>query len=74
MISAVAYYALLHLAGAYSEEYGTFIWNFTVGGSGVSLWQEYALFFSLPMSLAGFVLGNLIGRSEHRAPGAGAAA
>lgn len=74
MISAVAYYALLHLAGAYSEEYGTFIWYFTVGGSGVSLWQEYALFFSLPMSLAGFVLGNLIGRSEHRAPGAGAAA
>jgi len=65
---AVVYYILLHHLGTYDEEYGTFIWNFTFAGREISLWQEYALFFSLPASLAGFVLGNIFGRAVQPPP------
>lgn len=74
-VSVVLYYVLVHRLGVRDEEHATFIWAFTVGGREFSLWQEYAIFFSLPLSLAGFVLGNLLGRQVHHPPGdAGAAA
>ncbi len=41
--------------------YGTYIWTFTLGGESFELWQEYALYFSLPASLVGFLIGNRIG-------------
>ena len=62
------YYVLLHHLGTYDEEYGTFIWNFTFAGREISLWQEYALFFSLPASLLGFVFGNIFGRAVQPPP------
>ena len=37
-------------------------WTFTVGGSSFALWQEYALFLSLPASFLGFLIGNRIGQ------------
>jgi len=61
LASVIAYYVGIQYFGVHNEVYGTYIWTFSVAGTSVSLWQEYALFFSLPMSLAGFVFGNLFG-------------
>jgi len=73
-LSAILYYLLLHRFGSPDEEFGTFIWTFTLGGRQVSLWQEYAIFFSLPLSLAGFVLGNLFGTAVREHPPRGGTA
>jgi len=51
------YYAVVFWFGSWSEEYATFIW--TVGG--FELWQEYAMLVAVPLSLAGFVVGQLAG-------------
>lgn len=37
-------------------------------GRTIELWQEYAIFFSLPLSLAGFIVGNLLGREVQAPP------
>jgi SSS family solute:Na+ symporter len=66
--SAFAYYALVHALGSESEEYGTFIWSFTLGGRQFDLWQEYAIFFSLPLSALGFLVGNRIGERRLAPP------
>jgi hypothetical protein len=54
--------------------YGTYIWTFSIGGETFALWQEYALFFSLPMSLVGFMIGNTIGEPHESIPRAEAEA
>jgi SSS family solute:Na+ symporter len=64
--SVIVYYLAIPLLGEPNEVYGTYIWTFTLGELPFSLWQEYGLFFSLPISLLGFMLGNLIGE-PHRA-------
>jgi SSS family solute:Na+ symporter len=70
--AVIVYYVGIQLLGTPNEVYGTYIWTFSVGGTSVSLWQEYALFFSLPMSFVGFLVGNLFGSphvpSEAREP------
>ncbi len=59
--AVVAYYLGIQQLGVANEVYGTYIWSFDFAGMHFSLWQEYALFFSLPMSLLGFLLGNRVG-------------
>jgi Na+/proline symporter len=61
LASVLAYYVVIQQLGAENEVYGTYIWTFSIGGRSVSLWQEYALYFSLPMSFVGFLVGNLFG-------------
>jgi SSS family solute:Na+ symporter len=60
--SVIAYYVTISQLGVANETWGTYIWTFRVFDTSVSLWQEYGLFFSLPMSLLGFILGNLLTR------------
>jgi SSS family solute:Na+ symporter len=67
LASVIGYYVVIQQLGAANDTYGTYIWTFSIGGSSVSLWQEYALFFSLPMSFVGFLVGNLFG-SPHLPP------
>jgi SSS family solute:Na+ symporter len=69
-VGVVAYYLLIVFLGEPNEDYETYIWNFTLGDRPVSLWQEYALFFSLPLSFAGFLAGNLLGRKVQPPPAA----
>jgi len=66
MISVIVYYFGLSQVGVYDETWGTYIWSFQIGDTSYEFWQEYALFFSLPISFLGFLLGNLIG--EPRSP------
>ncbi len=61
LASVAVYYVGIQQLGAANEVYGTYIWTFSIGETSVSLWQEYALFFSLPMSFVGFLVGNLFG-------------
>ena len=67
-VGSITYYLSLYTFGSFDEEYATYIWNFTIGGFEFSIWQEYALFFTLPLSFAGFILGNLLGRSVQEPP------
>ena len=62
LLSMIVYYLTIMNLGEPNELYGTFIWTFELGSTSISLWQEYALFFSLPMSVVGFLVGNLFGR------------
>jgi len=62
--SVIAYYLGIAWLGVENEVYGTYIWTLSVGGVSISLWQEYALFFSLPMSLLGFALGNVLSSDD----------
>ncbi|MEE9217704.1 MAG: sodium:solute symporter family protein [Acidobacteriota bacterium] len=61
LVVALTYYVMLSQIGSWSEEYGTYIWSFELMGAHVELWQEYALFFSLPASVLAFFIGNCIG-------------
>ncbi len=47
--------------GSYDDTWGTYIWTVEIGGNPYALWQEYALFFSLPISFVGFLVGNVFG-------------
>ena len=59
--SVIVYYVGIQQLGVADEVYGTYIWTFTLGGETFELWQEYALYFSLPASMVGFLIGNRIG-------------
>ncbi len=67
-VGSITYYLSLYTLGSFDENYATYIWNFTIGGFEFSIWQEYALFFTLPFALAGFILGNLFGHSVQAPP------
>ncbi|MCH7708994.1 MAG: hypothetical protein IH884_10930, partial [Myxococcales bacterium] len=66
--SVIVYYFAIGSLGVENELYGTYIWTFGIGGTEISLWQEYGLFFSLPMSLLGFFVGNALSRDESIPP------
>ncbi len=61
--SVIAYYIGINQLGVENELWGTYIWTFSIGGAEISLWQEYGLFFSLPLSLLGFAIGNAFSRA-----------
>jgi len=60
-IAVIVYYLGLQQIGSYDDTWGTYIWTFQIGEGTYSIWQEYALFFTLPISLIGFLIGNSIG-------------
>jgi Na+/proline symporter len=61
LATAALYTALVSANGAHSEEWGTTIWNTSIAGLDLALWQEYAVLFALPASAAAFALGSMIG-------------
>jgi SSS family solute:Na+ symporter len=66
--SVIAYYVGIGRLGIENELWGTYIWTFDIGGASISLWQEYGLFFSLPMSLLGFAVGNALSSADTLPP------
>ena len=62
LLSVVLYYVGIQLLGVPNDVYGTYIWTFRIGATEFSLWQEYALFFSLPTSFIGFLIGSWLGK------------
>jgi hypothetical protein len=59
LVGLVTFYTLLFAFGRYDDQNETYIWR--IGG--VELWQDYAVLCALPVSLAGFLLGNRLGSS-----------
>ncbi|MCP3996224.1 MAG: hypothetical protein GY722_14360, partial [bacterium] len=62
LMATILFYLGIAWLGAPDETYGTYIWSFQVAGVSLDVWQEYALYFTLPMSFLGFLVGNLIGK------------
>jgi SSS family solute:Na+ symporter len=58
--------ALIVGLGAYVEEEETFVWTLQAFGRSWDVLQEYAMFFTVPMSLLGFLLGLAIERRRAR--------
>jgi len=63
LLGVVVFYTTVKYFGDPNEIYGTYIWSFSVWGSDFEIWQEYSLFFTLPMSAIGFLIGNCFGRN-----------
>jgi len=66
LVATVGFYLAVAWLGVENETYGTYIWTFSFGGESYDLWQEYALYFTLPLSLLGFIVGNLIGKDPDK--------
>lgn len=59
----VVFYVLLFTKGEYHGEHETYIWRLQLGPfAEAELWQDYAVLWSLPISLVGYLLGNRFGR------------
>jgi solute:Na+ symporter, SSS family len=56
----IAFYALLLTRGEYDGEQETYVWRV----AGWEVWQDYAVICTLPVSLVGYLLGNVFGRRE----------
>lgn len=54
----VAFYGLLFVNGRYDDGAETYVWRL----GQLELWQDYAVLCALPVSLAGFMLGNAFGK------------
>jgi len=61
LVATIGFYLAIAGLGVENETYGTYIWSFSLGGARFEIWQEYALYFTLPMSLLGFLVGNTFG-------------
>lgn len=68
LAATILFYVLIALLGVENETYGTYIWSFSIAGFSFDLWQEYALYFTLPMSLLGFLIGNRLGGESPGTP------
>jgi SSS family solute:Na+ symporter len=68
LVGVIAFYLLLYRFGVKNTTYDTYILAFSLGDTPVSLWQEYSVFFTLPLSFLGYVIGNRFGRESSRAP------
>jgi SSS family solute:Na+ symporter len=68
LVATLAFYLGIAWIGVADETYGTYIWSFSIGGEVFEIWQEYALYFTLPLSLLGFLVGNLLGNDSKSPP------
>jgi Na+/proline symporter len=61
LVATIGFYLAIAWLGVENDTYGTYIWSFSLGGARYEIWQEYGLYFTLPMSLLGFLVGNTFG-------------
>jgi SSS family solute:Na+ symporter len=64
LVATFGFYLVIAWIGAENETYGTYIWSFSLGGARYEIWQEYALYFTLPISFLGFLVGNTFGNNS----------
>jgi len=68
LVATIVFYLGIAWMGDANETYGTYIWSFSIGGEVFEIWQEYALYFTLPLSVLGFLVGNLLGNDSKSPP------
>ena len=67
LVSAILFYGIVEWLGTFSEENGTTILTIiTESGIRYDIWQEYAMLFTLPLSLIGFFVGLLLDRGSEK--------
>ena len=59
LATVLIYYATLTYFGRADND--SYVWQMTVAGQSWELWREYSLFFALPASAVGFLLGGALG-------------
>ena len=64
LVATIFFCVAIALVGVENETYGTFIWSFSIAGVSFDIWQEYALYFTLPISFLGFLIGNVFGEES----------
>ena len=64
LVATIGFYLGIAWIGVSDETFGTYIWTFSIGDSSYSIWQEYALYFTLPLSAIGFAVGNIFGKDS----------
>jgi SSS family solute:Na+ symporter len=62
LVAVVGVNALIVFGGEYVEAEETFVWTVQVAGEPREIFQEYAMLFSVPVSLLGFAVGLLLDR------------
>jgi hypothetical protein len=61
LVSVVVFYLAIYRLGVENATYGTYVWSFELWDVSFEVWQEYGLFFTLPMSFIGYLIGHMIG-------------
>ena len=64
VVATIGFYLGIAWLGVENDTFGTYIWSFSIGDSSYSIWQEYALYFTLPMSAIGFAVGQIFGKDS----------
>ncbi len=68
MVATIGFYLAIAWMGTENEIYGTYIWSLSIAGETFDIWQEYALYFTLPTSFVGFLVGNMLGSERQQTP------
>lgn len=58
MAALTTYHGLVHGLGAYDDDAESWVWRV----AGLELWREYAALAALPVSMAGLIAGQTLGR------------
>jgi SSS family solute:Na+ symporter len=61
-VSACVYIFLVFAKGSLLEGWDTYIWTVQVFGVEVNLWAEMAIYFSFPLALLAYLIGNMFGK------------
>jgi hypothetical protein len=61
-VSACTYIFLVFAKGSLLEGWDTYIWTVQVFGAEVNLWAEMAIYFSFPLALLAYLIGNMFGK------------
>lgn len=64
LVAVVGVNALIVFGGEYVETQETFVWTVELAGAPREILQEYAMLFSVPVSVLGFAAGLLLDRGE----------
>lgn len=62
LAAALGTYLLVRTLGRFDPEWETMTLTLSWAGRSFTIWQEYAVLFALPISIAGFLLGQRLGR------------
>jgi Na+/proline symporter len=67
-IATILFYVLISTFGYYSTDWETYMLDLTIFGKTFTIWQEYNIFFILPLAVALYFMGNIISREGKKCP------
>lgn len=67
-VATILYYFLISTFGYYSTDWETYMLDLTIFGKTFTIWQEYNIFFILPLVVALYFIGNIISKEGKKCP------